>query len=88
MKIFSLAYGKTRSEIKQTDEAQERTARRDHDMKTKRSPIWATTAFLVFAVLSGERRNWHVARKRRRHGDLGYPLYFITIIGFWKVLEL
>jgi len=42
----------------------------------------------VFAVLSGG-----VAELTRRPENvdgmvhLGYPLYFVTIIGFWKVLE-
>jgi hypothetical protein len=56
-------------------------------MKAKVIAYWATTAFLVFAILSGG-----VAELARRRENvegmvhLGYPLYFITIIGFWKVL--
>jgi uncharacterized membrane protein YphA (DoxX/SURF4 family) len=48
---------------------------------------WVTTGLLVFAVLSGG-----VAELARVPGNiegilaLGYPLYFVTIIGFWKVL--
>ena len=56
-------------------------------MKTKVIGYWLTTAFLAFALLSGG-----VAELARRRENvegmmhLGYPLYFITIIGVWKVL--
>ena|SRR5712692_3839410 len=56
-------------------------------MKTKVIGYWLTTSVLVFGVLSGG-----VAELARRPENaegmvhLGYPLYFITIIGFWKVL--
>ena len=48
---------------------------------------WATTALLSFAVVSGG-----AAELARRPDNvqgllhLGYPVYFATIIGFWKVL--
>jgi uncharacterized membrane protein len=57
-------------------------------MKTKVIGYWLTTAFLAFALLSGG-----VAELARRRENvegmmhLGYPLYFITIIGVWKVLR-
>lgn len=56
-------------------------------MKTKAIGYWLATLLLVFGVLSGG-----VAELFRLRGNvegmvhLGYPLYFITIIGFWKVL--
>ena len=56
-------------------------------MKTKVIGYWLTTAFLAFALLSGG-----VAELARRRENvegmmhLGYPLYFITIMGVWKVL--
>ena len=49
---------------------------------------WITTAILVFAILSGG-----VAELAHLRNNvegivhvLGYPLYFMTIPGFWKVL--
>jgi uncharacterized membrane protein YphA (DoxX/SURF4 family) len=56
-------------------------------IRTKAIGYWTTTAMLAFALLSGG------AAELARRADnvegmlhLGYPLYFITIIGFWKVL--
>jgi len=57
-------------------------------MKTKMGGYWITTGLLVFAIGSGG-----VAELAHLPGNvegmvhvLGYPLYFMTIIGFWKVL--
>ena len=56
-------------------------------MKIKVIGYWATTALIAFAVLSGG-----AAELARRPDNveglvhLGYPVYFATIIGFWKVL--
>jgi len=56
-------------------------------MKIKLIGYWATTALVAFAVLSGG-----AAELARRPDNveglvhLGYPVYFATIIGFWKVL--
>jgi hypothetical protein len=56
-------------------------------MKTKVIVYWATTAVLVFAVLSGGvgelGHQWGTLETAQ---VLGYPVYFLTIIGFWKVL--
>ena len=56
-------------------------------IRTKAIGYWTTTAMLAFALLSGG------AAELARRADnvegmlhLGYPLYFITIIGFWKCL--
>ena len=56
-------------------------------MKIKLIGYWATTAFLAFAVLSGGAAE--LAHRRDNVEGLvllGYPVYFATIIGFWKVL--
>jgi len=56
-------------------------------MKTKAIVYWVTTAFLVFALLSGGAAE--LARRRENVeglAHLGYPLYFVTIIGLWKAL--
>jgi uncharacterized membrane protein YphA (DoxX/SURF4 family) len=53
----------------------------------KTSAYWATTAFLVFNLLAGG-----LAELAQLKGNaegmllLGYPLYFMTILGAWKVL--
>ncbi len=56
-------------------------------MKIKLIGYWATTAFLAFTVLSGGAAE--LAHRRDNVEGLvllGYPVYFATIIGFWKVL--
>ncbi len=56
-------------------------------MKMKVIGYWAITAFLAFAMVSGG-----AAELLRRPDNidglvrLGYPAYFASIIGFWKVL--
>jgi uncharacterized membrane protein len=56
-------------------------------VKMKAFGYWATTALLVFGMLSGG-----VAELARRRDNvdgivhLGYPVYLVTVIGFWKVL--
>ena len=48
---------------------------------------WATTAILALGLLSGGKAEL-LRRREVVEGmvHLGYPLYFITILGFWKVL--
>jgi len=56
-------------------------------MKTKVIGYWVTTAFLAFAILSGGAAE--LARRRENVEGLvhlGYPLYFVAILGLWKVL--
>ena len=56
-------------------------------MKTRTIAYWATTGFLAFNLLSGA-----VAELAQRSDNaegmlqLGYPLYFMLIIGVWKIL--
>jgi uncharacterized membrane protein YphA (DoxX/SURF4 family) len=56
-------------------------------MKTKMIAYWATTAILVFAVLTGGvgelARTWGTLDTVR---VLGYPPYLLTILGIWKIL--
>ena len=55
--------------------------------KTQRMVYWLTTSLIAFALLSGGG-----AELARQHDTvagtllLGYPVYFVTILGFWKVL--
>ena len=56
-------------------------------MRAKTIAYWATTAFLVFNILSGG-----LAELAQRSDNvegmlqLGYPIYFMLILGVWKVL--
>jgi uncharacterized membrane protein YphA (DoxX/SURF4 family) len=56
-------------------------------VRAKTIAYWATTGFLVFNVLSGglaelAQRSDNVEGMRQ----LGYPIYFMLILGVWKVL--
>jgi uncharacterized membrane protein YphA (DoxX/SURF4 family) len=56
-------------------------------LKIRAIAYWATTMMLVFGVLSGgvaELVCWRGNVEDIVH--LGYPVYFVTIIGFWKAL--
>ena len=55
-------------------------------MNAKQYVYWATTAFVAFALVSG------AAGELMQQGGtletvtiLGYPAYFLTIIGLWKI---
>ena len=56
-------------------------------MKSKRIGYWVTTAIVAFVMLSGGAAEL-AHRKETIEGmvHLGYPLYFNTILGVWKVL--
>lgn len=56
-------------------------------MKTKIIAYWATTAIVVFAMVSGAAAE--VAQRPETVAGmvlLGYLVYFVTIIGIWKLL--
>ena len=56
-------------------------------MKARVIGYWAATAFLVFGIGSGGAAELaHVPANIEGLVRLGYPVYFIMIIGFWKVL--
>ncbi|MBC8101187.1 MAG: DoxX family protein [Cytophagales bacterium] len=55
-------------------------------MKTKQIGYWATTGILAFALLLGgvgDLTHQPVIDAGMAH--LGYPRYFATILGFWKI---
>ena len=56
-------------------------------MNSRSIGYWTTTALLAFALLSGGVAEV-VHRRDNLEGvvRLGYPLYFITILGVWKLL--
>jgi uncharacterized membrane protein YphA (DoxX/SURF4 family) len=55
-------------------------------MNSKHIAYWATTVFLVFVLTSGA-----IGELTQQWGTmetvtiLGYPAYFLTIIGLWKI---
>lgn len=56
-------------------------------MKTKLIGYWATTAILAFVLLSGGAAQLAQRRENVEGMEhLGYPLYFMTILGIWKLL--
>jgi uncharacterized membrane protein YphA (DoxX/SURF4 family) len=55
--------------------------------KTRHIAYWVTTAILAFVLLSGGAAyvlHQHDAVAGMAH--LGYPLYFLTLLGIWKLL--
>ena len=54
--------------------------------KTKLIAYWATTVLIALVVLSGGVMQL-VHQRDAVEGivHLGYPLYFVTILGFWKL---
>jgi uncharacterized membrane protein len=56
-------------------------------MKTKTIGYWVITVLLVFAMISGGAAEL-TRQKETIDGMilLGYPVYFVMIIGFWKIL--
>jgi hypothetical protein len=56
-------------------------------LKMKETAYWVTTAILVLGVLPGGIADLaRVQDNVEGIAHLGYPVYFLTIIGFWKVL--
>jgi DoxX-like family len=64
-----------------------RQKEKENTMKLKSLSYWVITAMVAFFIGSGG-----AAELARLQGNveglvrLGYPAYFVTIIGFWKVL--
>jgi len=56
-------------------------------MKVRSIIYWISTVLLAFCIGSGGVAELaHVTANADGIVRLGYPLYFVTIIGFWKVL--
>jgi hypothetical protein len=61
--------------------------RKEIRLKSKSIVYWTSTIILSFALLSGGAAQ--LARQRQTVDgivQLGYPVYFVTLLGFWKVL--
>jgi len=56
-------------------------------MKTKSIAYWTTTVIVAFLIGSGGAAELaHLRGNVEGLMRLGYPAYFVSIIGFWKVL--
>ena len=56
--------------------------------KRKKIAYWITTALLCFCMLGGIGQLFQVKEVVDGFASLGYPVYFISIIGFWKVMAI
>lgn len=55
--------------------------------RTKGIAYWTTTGVIVFAMFSGGIAELaHRPETINGMKELGYPVYFVMIIGFWKLL--
>ena len=56
-------------------------------MNAKLGAYWATTGLLALALLGGGVANLSKAPQLVENlGNLGYPLYFMNILGTWQIL--
>jgi uncharacterized membrane protein YphA (DoxX/SURF4 family) len=56
-------------------------------VRTKTISYWTTTIMLAFALISGgAAQAAHLPQNVEGIRHLGYPLYFMTILGIWKIL--
>jgi hypothetical protein len=58
------------------------------NQKSKRIAYWIVTGLLCFCMLGGIGQLFQVKQVVEGFAPLGYPTYFISIIGFWKVLAI
>ncbi|MEO5943604.1 MAG: DoxX family protein [Ferruginibacter sp.] len=56
--------------------------------KRKKIIYWITTGMLCVCLLGGIGQLLQVKQIVDGFAPLGYPLYFISIIGFWKVMAI
>lgn len=56
--------------------------------KRKNIAYWIITALLCFCMLGGIGQLFQVKQVVEGFAPLGYPRYFISIIGFWKVMAI
>jgi uncharacterized membrane protein YphA (DoxX/SURF4 family) len=56
-------------------------------MKAKSIVYWITTVLIAFFMSGGITQIWqYYANPHGVVPELGYPMYFFAILGFWKVL--
>lgn len=56
--------------------------------KRKNIAYWITTGLLCFSLLGGIGQLFQVKQIVDGFAPLGYPLYFLSIIGFWKTMAI
>lgn len=56
--------------------------------KRKKIAYWVTTGLLCFCMLGGIGQLFQVKQVVDGFAPLGYPLYFLSIIGFWKIIAI
>lgn len=56
--------------------------------KRKKIAYWVTTGLLCFCMLGGIGQLFQVKQIVDGFAPLGYPLYFLSIIGFWKIMAI
>jgi hypothetical protein len=56
--------------------------------KRKKIAYWITTGLLCFSLLGGIGQLFQVKQIVDGFAPLGYPLYFLSIIGFWKTMAI
>lgn len=57
-------------------------------MKKKNITYWIVTALLCFCLLGGIGQLFQVKQIVDGFAPLHYPLYFLSIIGFWKTMAI
>jgi DoxX-like family len=58
------------------------------NQKLKKIAYWIVTSLLCFCMLGGIGQLFQLKQIVDGFKPLGYPTYFISIIGFWKVLAI
>ncbi|MES2133335.1 MAG: DoxX family protein [Bacteroidota bacterium] len=56
--------------------------------KRKKIAYWISTGLLCFCMLGGIGQLFQVKQVVDGFAPLGYPTYFVSIIGFWKVMAI
>ncbi len=56
--------------------------------KRKSIAYWITTGLLIFSLLGGIGQLFQLKQIVDGFAPLGYPLYFLSIIGFWKTMSI
>ncbi|WP_136667993.1 DoxX family protein [Flavobacterium sp. H122] len=56
--------------------------------KKKNIGYWVITSILCFCMLGGIGQLFQVKEVVAGFEPLGYPTYFISVIGFWKVMAI
>src|SRR5262245_28873293 len=75
------------SVIALTDRTQFRSEEPTMNAKTKAVAYWMATGIIVFTMFSGGIAELaHRPETINGMKELGYPVYFVMIIGFWKML--